>query len=57
MNECCPGPPFTHHCRWFHCLTLSVYIHTQAAIQSFIKEAARIVKPGGVLCFVDNNPR
>jgi len=28
-----------------------------AAITSFIKEARRVLKPGGVLTFVDNNPR
>lgn len=29
----------------------------QAALQSFVEEARRILKPGGVMCFVDNNPR
>ncbi|KAI8474394.1 MAG: S-adenosyl-L-methionine-dependent methyltransferase [Monoraphidium minutum] len=29
----------------------------QAALQAFVEEARRILKPGGVLCFVDNNPR
>lgn len=43
----------------FDLVVFSFVIHEcpQAAIRSFIKEAARIVKPGGVLCFVDNNPR
>lgn len=29
----------------------------QAAITSFVQAAERIIKPGGVLYFVDNNPR
>jgi ubiquinone/menaquinone biosynthesis C-methylase UbiE len=29
----------------------------QAALRDFVKEARRIVKKGGVVCFVDNNPR
>lgn len=29
----------------------------QAALAAFVKEARRIVKRGGVVCFVDNNPR
>ena len=29
----------------------------QAALQAFMAEAMRIVKPGGVVVFVDNNPR
>jgi SAM-dependent methyltransferase len=29
----------------------------QAALTAFVGEAARILKPGGVICFVDNNPR
>lgn len=29
----------------------------QNALTAFVQEARRIVKPGGVLCFVDNNPR
>jgi ubiquinone/menaquinone biosynthesis C-methylase UbiE len=29
----------------------------QQAIRDFVTESRRILKPGGVLCFVDNNPR
>eukprot|EP00775_Hariotina_reticulata_P012315 gene12315-12451_t len=29
----------------------------QQALQDFVAEARRILKPGGVICFVDNNPR
>jgi ubiquinone/menaquinone biosynthesis C-methylase UbiE len=29
----------------------------QQALRDFVKEARRIVKTGGVVCFVDNNPR
>jgi ubiquinone/menaquinone biosynthesis C-methylase UbiE len=29
----------------------------QQALRDFVKEARRIVKKGGVVCFVDNNPR
>ncbi|KAF6254312.1 S-adenosyl-L-methionine-dependent methyltransferase [Scenedesmus sp. NREL 46B-D3] len=29
----------------------------QQALRDFVREARRIIKPGGVVCFVDNNPR
>jgi ubiquinone/menaquinone biosynthesis C-methylase UbiE len=29
----------------------------QQALKDFVAEAHRILKPGGVVCFVDNNPR
>ncbi|GLI69629.1 hypothetical protein VaNZ11_014296 [Volvox africanus] len=29
----------------------------QAAIQSFVRESLRVLQPGGVLAFVDNNPK
>jgi len=29
----------------------------QATIRDFVRESARVLRPRGVLCFVDNNPK
>lgn len=41
------------------CSTMQFVIHEcpQATIRSFVEESARLIRPGGVLCIVDNNPQ
>jgi ubiquinone/menaquinone biosynthesis C-methylase UbiE len=43
----------------FDVVVFNFVIHEcpQKAIQDFMAGARRLLKPGGVLCFVDNNPR
>ena len=40
-------------------ITFQFIIHEcpAAAIDAFVAEARRVAAPGGVVCFVDNNPR
>ena len=43
----------------FDLITFQFIIHEcpAAAIDAFVAEAARVAAPGGVVCFVDNNPK
>jgi hypothetical protein len=40
-------------------VTFQFIIHEcpQSALSAFVAEGRRILRPGGVLCFVDNNPK
>ena len=40
-----------------HVILAQFVLQPQQTMRDFVAEAARVVKPGGTLTFVDNNPK